>query len=72
MWVFQLSTKYVIRTTGQMLLGHHPYGLSGTCQLSKPQKQNAGDNAMEYNTAFTNNNKPRITLDLKKCVGSNC
>lgn len=29
MWAFQLSTKYVIRTIGQMLLGHHPYALSG-------------------------------------------
>lgn len=31
--VFQLYTKYVITTTGQMSLERHPYALSWTCQL---------------------------------------
>ena len=41
--------------------------LWGTCQLSKPQKQSMGDNAMESNTAFVNN-RPRITRGLKKSI----
>ena len=44
--------------------------LWGTCQLSKPQKQSVGDNAMDSNMAFANNNRPRITLGLKKSNNS--
>lgn len=52
---FQLPTKYVIRTTGQMLSGHHPYALSGACQLSEPQKQSVGEDAVEHNIALQTN-----------------
>lgn len=55
MWAFQLSTKYVIRTTGQMLLGHHPYALSGTCQLSEPRKLSVGEDVVEHNIALQTN-----------------
>lgn len=52
-----------------MLLGHHPYALSGACQLSEAQKQNEGDNAVERNIAFTDNGK-ESHLHLEKSVGT--
>lgn len=71
MWVFQLSPKYVMTTTGQMPCEHHPYALSWTCQLSEPQKQSVGDNAEESNIAFTNKaNRTKIITGLQKSVGS--
>ena len=42
--------------------------LWGMCQLPQPQKPSMGDNAVESSTAFTSNNRPRITHGLKKSI----
>lgn len=46
-----------------MLWGHHPYALSGACQMSEPQKQSVGEDAVEYNTALQTNQE---SLSVKR------